>query len=381
MSETPERTEDAPGEALAPGAERFQRLFLLTTALGITLLFLWMVRAFLVPLLLAAIFAGLMGPLYRRVLRWVGGRDVVASLLVVLAVLLLVLGPVTAFLGVVAGQALQVTESVGPWVERQLQGGQDLGEILAWVPFADDLPWLEGLAPERDQLVAKAGEAISRTGSFLVSGLAAFTKGTATFFLDLFILLYAMFFFLRGGGALLDRILHYVPLRREDEDLLIDRFTSVTRATLKGSLLIGVAQGGLAGLAFAAAGIPAAAFWATVMAVLSVIPGIGAPIVWLPAAIWLFADGQVGTAVALTVWCGAVVGSIDNVLRPRLVGSDARMPDLLILLGTLGGIALFGPIGFILGPIVAGLFVTIWEFYGRAFGSFLPPATREAESR
>jgi len=273
----------------------------------------------------------------------------------------------------VASQALQVTESVGPWVEQNFQGGEGPGEWLRHLPFSDSMPWLEGIAPESDELAGKLGEAVSRAGSYLVGGLGALTRGTATFFLQLFVLLYAMFFFLQGGGRVLDRILYYIPLEPEDERMLVARFTSVTRATIKGSLLVGIAQGTLAGLAFAVLGVPAAAFWGTVMAVLSFIPGIGAPLVWIPAAAWLWLEGRPGPAIGLAVWCGAAVGSIDNVLRPRLVGADAKMPDVLILLSTLGGISMFGVVGVVIGPIVAAVFVSIWEVYGRAFKSLLPP--------
>jgi len=260
-------------------------------------------------------------------------------------------------------------------VQDQLEKPGGMEDVLEWIPFSDRLPWLANVAPDKDELAAKVGQAVSRTGAFLVDGLASFTRGTATFLLDLFILLYAMFFFLISGREVLDRILYYLPMPPEHEEELVERFVSVSRATLKGSLVIGVLQGGLAGLAFWAAGVGGAAFWGTVMAVLSVIPGVGAPIVWVPAAIWLFVSGETGAAVGLTVWCATLVGSIDNVLRPRLVGADAKMPDLLILLGTLGGISLFGPVGFLLGPIVAALFVTIWEIYGHAFRDVLPPVT------
>ena len=170
------------------------------------------------------------------------------------------------------------------------------------------------------------------------------------------------------------------PLEADDEALVIERFISVTRATLRGSLLIGGIQGLLTGIGFAVAGISGAAFWGTIVVVLSVIPGIGAPIVWLPAVGWLFALGEPVTGLALAAWCAVVVGSIDNVLRPRLVGSDARMSDLMILISTLGGISLFGAPGFVIGPIVAAVFVTLWDVYGRVFADSLPPiAPREID--
>jgi predicted PurR-regulated permease PerM len=109
------------------------------------------------------------------------------------------------------------------------------------------------------------------------------------------------------------------------------------------------------------------------MAILSVVPGIGAALIWVPAVIYLFITGQTVPAVLLLVWCAAVVGTIDNILRPILVGKDAKMPDLLILIGTLGGLFLFGAIGFIVGPIVCGLFLSIWEIYGATFKEILPP--------
>jgi predicted PurR-regulated permease PerM len=186
-------------------------------------------------------------------------------------------------------------------------------------------------------------------------------------------MLYAMFFFLVGGRQILDRILYYLPMQPDDERVMVEKFVSVTRATLKGSLVIGVVQGGLAGIAFHFAGIPGAAFWGTVMAVLSIIPAVGSGLVWVPAVIWLFLADRTGAAVGLGIWCLAVVGSVDNFLRPALVGRDTKMSDLLVLLGTLGGLFLFGAVGFIIGPLVAALFVSIWEIYGRVFGPWLPP--------
>ena len=153
---------------------------------------------------------------------------------------------------------------------------------------------------------------------------------------------------------------------------MLDKFTSVTRATLKGSLLIGIMQGGLAGIAFAVAGIDNAVFWGTVMAVLSVIPSIGSALVWGPACVILMMQGSVGTGVGLLAFCAIVVGSLDNLLRPILVGKDTRMHELMIFFGTLGGIMMFGISGIFIGPLIASLFVTIWELYGVAFADFLP---------
>jgi len=145
----------------------------------------------------------------------------------------------------------------------------------------------------------------------------------------------------------------------------------VATAVLKGSLVIGILQGGLAGAAFWVVGIPGWAFWTTVMIVLSIIPAIGSALIWIPAAIFLYSSGPIAPAILFTLWCILVVGTVDNFLRPRLVGKDTKMPDILVLISTLGGIFLFGAIGFILGPIIAALFLSVWFIYGDMFADSL----------
>jgi predicted PurR-regulated permease PerM len=184
---------------------------------------------------------------------------------------------------------------------------------------------------------------------------------------------YAMFFFLRDGRRILEKIFYYAPLSHDDEMMVLERLTSVTRATIKGTVVIGIIQGALAGIGFWVAGLGGAAFWGTIMAILSIVPGIGAALVWIPAVIYLILTGQIMPGLLLGVWCIAVVSTVDNILRPMLVGKDAKMPDLLILVGTLGGLLLFGPIGFIVGPVVCGLFLTVWDIYGTTFKDVLPP--------
>jgi predicted PurR-regulated permease PerM len=346
---------------------RFSLVFLILLLLLISGLFLAMIRSFLVTLLLAAIFAGLAYPFYRRMLRFCRGRRALASSLTLLLLLTLILVPLTGLLGIVANEAFNISESARPWITAQLQEPDAVLEQL------ERLPGFERLAPFRDPIFQKAGELVGKVSGFLFDSLSATTRGTVSFLFHFFLLLYALFFFLMDGPALLRKILYYMPLENDDEQRMVDKFTSVTRATIKGTLLIGVAQGSLAGIAFAIVGIDGAVFWGTLMTLLSVIPGIGTALVWAPAAIIMLAMGKVWQGVFLLIFCGLIVGSIDNVLRPRLVGRDTQMHELLILFGTLGGIMLFGVLGFIIGPILAALFVTIWEIYGIAFQDYLPP--------
>jgi predicted PurR-regulated permease PerM len=351
-------------------ASGFRTAFVLLLVLAVSALFVAVAWPFLKPLLFAALLASLCYPLFTWMLRLVRGRRSLAAILTLLILFILVAGPISAFVGVVVSQALNVSEHAIPWVQQQFGPASTLN-LHDWL--VQRFPSLAPHVPDQAQLLESLGRAAKATGAFLVVGATELTTGTAGFLLDLFVMIYAMFFFFRDGQKMVEKIFYYMPLGHDDEQMLLDRLTSVTRATIKGTLAIGLIQGTLAGLAFWTAGIGSAAFWGTVMVVLSIVPGIGAALVWLPAVIYLYIAGQPLAATLLLVWCAAVVGTIDNLLRPKLVGKDAKMPDLLILVGTLGGLFLFGPIGFIVGPIVCGLFLTVWEIYGVTFKSILPP--------
>jgi predicted PurR-regulated permease PerM len=350
------------------------RWVLIALVVLISALFLVMVRDFLMALLLAGIFSALCQPIFRKIARLLGNRPRAASAVILLLFCLVVLLPLSGLVGIITAQALKVGQSVTPWVQRQI------AEPAAFSHYLEKIPYYEELLPYRDQIIRKAGELASKISVFLVDGLSAGAKGTVQFLFMFFVFLYSSFFFLVDGRLLLDRMLYYLPLEDADERRLLDRFTSVTRATLKGTAVIGLLQGCLAGLAFAVVGIDAAVFWGTVMTALSIIPALGSALVWVPAAIILAVSGSYLKAIGLALFCGLVVGSLDNLLRPRLVGQDTQMHELMIFFGTLGGIALFGLIGFVIGPIVAALFVTIWEIYGEVFRDFLPSVRGQAES-
>jgi predicted PurR-regulated permease PerM len=345
--------------------ERFRKTFLLALVAVISLTFLLVIRPFVTPLLLAAIAAGLAHPVQRRLTELLGGRGALAAAITILFLLFGVVGPLLSFLGIVASQAGEITQSIAPWIQERIAATRNGG-------LAGQLPLPDFLSPYQTQIYAKLGEMTSLIGQFFFTTLTAATKGTASFLLALFVMLYSMFFFLRDGQGLLAQVLYYIPLHTDDELRMVGKFVSVTRATLKGSLVIGVLQGTLAGGAFLVAGIPGAAFWGSVMAVLSIIPGLGTALVWVPATGWLYLSGEVPAAAGLAVWCIAVVGMVDNIIRPWVVGRDTQMSDLMIMLSTLGGLLFFGAPGLIVGPILAGLFVTVWEIYGETFAAFLP---------
>lgn len=355
-----------------PNSERIRKTTILCLALATALLFLWMIKDFLMAILLSAILSGMFYPLYKRLLERFGDRRSLASLATVAFALFVLIAPIVGFLAIVANQALRFGQKVQPWVREWLDGTSTLDEVFS------EWPVLEPLRPYQQQVLAKLGEAAATLGSWSVDIVTRAATSTATFLMMLFIALYAMYFFLIDGRRALAKILYYLPLAPDDEERMIGHFVSVARATIKGTVVIAIVQGALGGLAFWVVGLDGAALWATVMAVLSAIPGLGHALVWIPAAIYLVATGQWGMSLGLVAFCGGVVGSIDNFLRPRLVGRDTKLPDLMILLSTLGGLVLFGAAGFILGPIVAALLVTIWELYGAAFRDVLPPAPRNS---
>lgn len=349
---------------------RAGKAFLLLLLVCITAAFLWMLRRFLLTVLLAAIFSALVHPLYERLLRLYRGRKGLASLTTLFLLVVVVVGPLLALAGVLAGEALQISESVQPWIQRQLARPESMEHLMERIPL------LSRLEPYRDSIIGRAAEFVGNASTFLIAGLSNAASGTASFFFHLGILLYAMFYFLVDGAAMLRRALGYLPLQDTDAERLLDRFTSVSRATIKGTLLIAMAQGVLGGLAFAVAGIRAPVFWGTLMTALSVLPGIGSAIVWIPAVIFLLLTDHLVRAVVLALYCSLIVGSVDNVLRPRLVGRDTQLHDLLIFFGTIGGIAMFGILGFIFGPLLAALCLTVWDIYGAVFAGWLPPAER-----
>lgn len=342
------------------------RVVLILILIAISLLFLALLRPFLQSIFVAALFAALFYPMYRAVLSRVGQRRVVASALTILIVLFFVVAPVALLLAVVTSQAADIAQTATPWIREQLATPGLITQTL------EGLPFYSYLEPYRDVALQRLGDVAGLASGWIIDAVQSATLTTLSALVSVLIVLYTLFFFLMEGDRLLFYVLYYLPLNDEDENKLLQRFTSVTRATLKGTAVIGFLQGLLAGCALFIAGIPSAVFWAVTMMVLSVVPGIGTALVWVPAVIYLMVGGQFLKAILLAGFCALVVGSIDNVLRPKLVGNDTQLHELMIFFSTLGGLIMFGFMGFVIGPIIAALFVTLWELYGDEFKDWLP---------
>lgn len=357
--------------------EAVHKVVLLSMVVLISALFLTMIHQFLMPLFMAGLMSALAGPTHRWLTRVLKGRETLAAILVILGIVFLILGPLSILIGIIVGQAISVSQSVTPWVQGFIAEPSVVTQYLEKIPYYDQV------LPYRDVIIEKAGELVGTLSTFLIDSLQSVAELTISAVFGTIIMLYIMFYFLNMGDVLLEKILYFLPLKDKDEQVLLRRFTSVTRATIKGTIIIGIMQGTICGVAFAIAGIDGPVFWGSVMAVTSVIPAFGTAIVWGPALIILALIGDIKGVLILAIICGAVSGNLDNIVRPRLVGKDTEMHDLFVLFGTLGGIAMFGLLGIIIGPIIAALFISIWEIYGKVFKEYLPdvgPAMRAMQS-
>ncbi|NDR54973.1 AI-2E family transporter [Aliiruegeria sabulilitoris] len=334
-----------------PDTLRWSALILVTAL--ITLMFFGMIKSFLISLIMAAIVAELSRPLFRRIRATLWGRRNLAAAVTVVLIVVLVIIPVVFIASMAAEQAFALSRSIVNIVNSVTENGASV-TIPDWVPYQDSL---DDLGPEIANKIADLVTALAR---YTVSTLSQLTRGTALFFLDTFIFLYALFFFLQMETPVMKQILRFTGLTPATQRKIADRAVSVSRATIKGTLVIGVVQGVLGGIGFFFAGIQGATFWGVVMGIVSIIPGIGPSLVLAIGVVYLAAIGQSGAAIGLALWAGLVVTTIDNILRPILVGRDTQMHDILILVSTFGGLGMFGAVGLILGPVVAGLFVTIW---------------------
>ena len=340
-----------------------QNAFFIALLLAVSLAFLWVIRDFLQPVFWAAVLAVLFYPVYRRWHGWVSGRAALASVLTIVVILLLVILPL-----VLVGMA--VTREATALYERIASGELDLQapleSIEQAVPLVND--FLDRFGVDVEKLRQGLSDAAVTASRYLASQALAIGQNALRVGVLFFIMLYLLFFFLRDGERLLAVIIRALPLGDVRERRLFSKFAEVSRATIKGTLIVGVVQGTLGGLLFWAVGIRAAVFWGVIMTLLSLLPAVGSGLVWGPAALIFFATGEVGKGLVLVVAGVLLIGLVDNVLRPILVGRDTRMPDYVILLATLGGLVVFGLSGFVIGPIIAALFLAVWEMFIEEYG-------------
>ncbi len=338
-----------------------QSAFLITLALA-TVLFGFLVMPFWAPLLWAIIIAVLFHPVQVWLAKRWGNRPNVTALATLLICMVLVVIPAVLLFAAFLQQALATYEQIEA---GQLQPGKYIEQVRNAFPVLQGM--LDRFDIDMDTVRENAAQAAVAASQFLARNALAFGQGAFGFLLQLALMLYVAFFLLRDGRVLVDRLIEAVPLGDKRERLLFQKFVEVARATVKGNLLVAIVQGMLGGLIFWILGLPAPLLWGVVMTVLSLIPAVGAGIIWLPAAIYLYAAGEWLSATTLVAYGVLIIGLADNVLRPILVGRDTKLPDWMVLISTLGGIVMVGIHGFVVGPLIAVLFVAFWEIFSREF--------------
>jgi predicted PurR-regulated permease PerM len=308
-------------------------------------------------------------PLQQRLQRLLKGRTNTAALITVLACMLIVVLPAIFLISSVVQEGAAVYDKLE---SGEINPGQYIEQIRTAFPSLQQT--LSRFDIDIDSLKKNALNLGMSSGKFIAQNLLSVGQNTFMLVLNICLMLYLSFFLLRDGPQLLELLIRALPLGDARERLLFAKFGEVTRATIKGNLVIAVVQGSLGGIIFGILGIPGALLWGVVMAVLSLIPAVGPALIWLPVSLYLFAIDENTKAIILIGFGAGVIGLIDNILRPILVGRDTKIPDYIVLLSTLGGLGLFGVNGFIIGPLVAALFMAFWGIFIREIHILAPDA-------
>lgn len=345
-------------------ASSIQHISFIALLVIVTLSFLGMIRDFYQPLFWAAVLAVLFHRLQEKSLHWLRGRSSLAAVLSMLIILLLVILPLFLVAAAVTSEAVGI-------YERLSQGKMDFKDVIQYVertvPAIGE--YLDRFGIDLQKIQQRFSEGALAASRFLASQMVNIGQLTAQFLVKFFLMLYLLFFFLRDGHRITRILVRALPLGDMRERRLFGNFAEVSRATVKGSLIVGVVQGAIGGLLFWVLGVGAPVFWGVIMTILSLLPAVGSALVWAPAAIILIAKGSTARGIILIIAGVLVIGLVDNILRPILVGRSTRMPDFLVLIATLGGLTVFGISGFVIGPMIAALFLTVWDIFSQEYST------------
>lgn len=341
-----------------------QSAFFFSLLIVASVAFLAILMPFFVPILWAVTLAVLFMPVQKRLLALLNNRENFAAIVTLLIILFAVIVP-TLILSIAVGKE-------GVTLYQSIADGEiDLSGPINWAQntWPSLIERSESLGINIEAIKQKLSSSALQGSQWAVSHIFAVGQNTLRFAIMFFLMLYLLFFFLRDGKKIIELIIHVLPIGDESERFLLAKFAEVSRATIKGTLVVGIVQGTIGGITFYLLGIQSAILWGVVMILLSILPAIGSALVWIPAAIYLITNGMLIKGVILIAVGVFIIGMIDNILRPILVGRDTQMPDYLILLSTLGGIALIGISGFVLGPVIAAFFLAIWTMFATDYNT------------
>ena len=332
---------------------KLQLTFFFLLFLSVTTLTFFVFKPFLVVLALAAIFAVILHPIYDYFLKSLKGRRAISASIVILLVIVFIVGPLIFFgtvlfqeagglYGVLQGNETNYVENVTVFIEKPIQ---------KLVPnFSIDVQ-------------TYAGTIIN----WIVGNVGAVVSGTAALFINLFLIIFSLFFFLQDGHKFRDRLVELSPLEDVYDYEIVDALKNTINSVVRGALLIALIQGFLVGIGLFVFGVPNSTLWGSVAALAALVPGLGTALVVGPAVIYLFLVNKIVAAVGLIIWGIVVVGLVDNLLAPFFYSQGVKVHQLFVLFAVLGGLALFGPVGFIFGPIILSLFIALIDIYKRLF--------------
>ncbi|WP_087864961.1 AI-2E family transporter [Comamonas thiooxydans] len=336
-----------------------KRAFILLL-IAVTAGFGLVLEEYAVAIFWGVVFAIVFAPLHRKLLMRMPNKPTLAALATLLISLVMVILPLSLI-------GLSLIKETAAIYDRISSGNLSAGSYVEQVFNALPswlTPWMEKLhLGTLEEIQTKLSNIALQASKLAATKAVGLGQNTLGFVVGFGVMLYLIFFLLRDGKELVARIWAATPLAPVHKRELAIKFITVIRATVKGNLAVAAAQGALGGLIFWLLGIQGAVLWAVVMAFLSLLPAVGAGLVWGPVAIYFLATGAVTKGLILAAYGVLVIGLVDNVLRPLLVGKDTKMPDYVVLISTLGGMALFGLSGFVLGPAIAALFMAAWELF------------------
>lgn len=336
-----------------------QKTFLLMLV-AVSVAFVWILLPFYGAVFWGSVLAIIFTPFYRRLLAIMKHRRNLAAITTLLLCLIVVILPITIMTISMLQEGVVVYQRIR---SGELNFGAYFQQIMNALP-----PWLVNLLDRSgltniSELQEMLSTGVLQGSQFVAMHALSIGQNTFEFVVSFGIMLYLLFFLLRDGAALSSKIKQAIPLSMEHKRHLFGKFTTVIRATVKGNVVVAAIQGALGGVMFSFLGIQGALLWGFVMAFLSLIPAVGAGLIWLPVAIYFLVTGAIWQGVVLIGFGMFVIGLVDNLLRPVLVGRDTRIPDYVILISTLGGLVLFGLNGFVIGPVIAALFIAAWDLF------------------
>jgi len=323
---------------------------------AVTAIFLYMIRPFAYPIFWAAIIAGIFHPVYKFIIKHLKNANL-SSTLTLIIVFIVIIIPLTLIASLVVAESVQFYGTID-------NNSQKIGEVVQnttnWIRYN---PYTTQLHVDKQFWTEKISQGSQMIAEFVFNAAKAITQNSLIFLVKFVLMFYTLFFFVRDGEKMLKFIMHLCPLGDKYEKLLYKKFTSTASATMKGTLIVGGIQGALGAILFWLTGMEGFLIWGIIMAAASIIPPFGTGIIWLPIGIFMLLTGDIWQGVIILATGFLVISTIDNLIRPILIGKDTAMHPIIVLFSTLGGLLIFGVSGLVIGPVIAALFMAFWEMY------------------